>query len=42
MKIQGKVAIVTCGASGIGYALVAALVRRQCHVTLDDVDAESA
>ena len=40
--IRDKVAIVTGGASGIGAALGAALVRRACHVTLADTDADGA
>ncbi len=38
----GKVAIVTGGASGIGRALGAALVRRGARVVLADVNGEAA
>ncbi len=40
MRLQGKVAIVTGGASGIGAALGTALVRRSCSVTLADIDVD--
>ncbi len=40
MRIEpGRVAVVTGGASGIGYALAAAAARRGLHVVLSDVRA---
>jgi NAD(P)-dependent dehydrogenase (short-subunit alcohol dehydrogenase family) len=36
----GKIAIITGGASGIGFALGRALVRRRAEVVLADVDGE--
>jgi len=40
--LEGKVAIVTGGASGIGEALASRLARRGAHVVVADVDADRA
>ena len=37
MKLQGKTAVITGGASGIGLACAKELAREGCHVALWDV-----
>jgi NAD(P)-dependent dehydrogenase (short-subunit alcohol dehydrogenase family) len=37
-----QVAVITGGASGIGYALASALAHRGCRVALADISDESA
>ena len=39
--LEGKVAIITGGASGIGKALAQEMAARGCHLVLADVDAET-
>ena len=39
-NFEGKVAVVTGGASGIGLAIAAELVRRGCHIVLVDIDSD--
>ncbi|UCC61308.1 MAG: SDR family NAD(P)-dependent oxidoreductase, partial [Dehalococcoidia bacterium] len=41
-ELEGKVAIVTGGASGIGRAVVHALAKEGAKVTIADMDLESA
>ena len=39
MKLAGRVAVITGGARGIGFATAARLVRQGCSVGLWDLDA---
>jgi short-subunit dehydrogenase len=39
LKLQGRIAVVTGAAGGIGRAIAAALARRGCHLALADIDA---
>ncbi len=42
MKLDGKVAIVTGAAQGIGRAIALALAREGANVVVNDVDSEKA
>ncbi len=42
MKVEGKTAVVTGGASGIGAAIVRALISRNCTVIIADYEKEKA
>jgi short-subunit dehydrogenase len=38
LKLQGRTAVVTGAAGGIGRAIAASLARRRCHLALADID----
>lgn len=38
MRVDGKIALVTCAAKGIGWVIARSLAKRGCHVSVADID----
>jgi len=38
MRLEGRTALITGAAGGIGRAIAVSLARRRCHLALADID----